>query len=89
MHAPNGQLDGVAKLVTHHFDLDQMEQAYDVFAAAADNGALKVVLDAVPRYRRRMAASVRRSQARPVTPIRAGCARSASTCWGSPERASR
>ena len=45
----NGQLDGVAKLVTHHFDLDQMEQAYDVFAAAADNGALKVVLDAVPR----------------------------------------
>ncbi|MEV6587454.1 zinc-dependent alcohol dehydrogenase family protein [Streptomyces acidicola] len=31
-------------LVTHTFPLDQMEEAYDVFARAADTGALKVVL---------------------------------------------
>ncbi|MET8331479.1 zinc-dependent alcohol dehydrogenase family protein [Streptomyces sp. NPDC005181] len=34
-------------LVTHHFDLAQMEEAYEVFAAAADTGALKVVLGGV------------------------------------------
>jgi alcohol dehydrogenase len=31
-------------LVTHTFELDHMEEAYDVFARAADTGALKVVL---------------------------------------------
>jgi alcohol dehydrogenase len=30
--------------ITHHFGLDEMEEAYDVFARAADTGALKVVL---------------------------------------------
>ncbi|MEU4659675.1 zinc-dependent alcohol dehydrogenase family protein [Streptomyces sp. NPDC023723] len=33
-----------AQLVTHTFPLDRMEEAYDVFARAADTGALKVVL---------------------------------------------
>jgi alcohol dehydrogenase len=33
-----------ASLVTHTFPLDDMEEAYDVFARAADTGALKVVL---------------------------------------------
>jgi len=33
-----------AALVTHTFPLDHMEEAYDVFARAADTGALKVVL---------------------------------------------
>jgi alcohol dehydrogenase len=32
------------RFVTHHFALDQMVEAYDVFARAADTGALKVVL---------------------------------------------
>jgi len=32
------------KFVTHHFHLDQFDEAYDVFAHAADTGALKVVL---------------------------------------------
>jgi alcohol dehydrogenase len=31
-------------LVTHAFPLDLMEEGYDVFARAADTGALKVVL---------------------------------------------
>lgn len=31
-------------LVTHRFALDEFENAYDVFARAADTGALKVVL---------------------------------------------
>ena len=30
--------------VTNHFELDDMEQAYDVFLRAAETGALKVVL---------------------------------------------
>ncbi|MFD7558707.1 alcohol dehydrogenase, partial [Streptomyces sp. NPDC059835] len=38
-----GRLPGAA-LVTHRFELDEMEEAYDVFARAADTGALKVVL---------------------------------------------
>ncbi|WP_031077456.1 zinc-binding dehydrogenase [Streptomyces sp. NRRL WC-3742] len=38
-----GRLD-VAALVTHRFGLDEMQEAYDVFAAAADTGALKVAL---------------------------------------------
>ena len=33
-----------ARFVTHHFQLDQLMEAYDVFARAADTGALKVVL---------------------------------------------
>jgi alcohol dehydrogenase len=33
-----------ARFVTHHFLLDQFVEAYDVFARAADTGALKVVL---------------------------------------------
>lgn len=39
----SGQLDA-GRFVTHHFTLDQMEEAYEVFANAADTGALKVVL---------------------------------------------
>ena len=39
----NGQIDAT-KFVTHHFDLDEFDQAYDVFARAADTHALKVVL---------------------------------------------
>ncbi|MFD9722868.1 zinc-dependent alcohol dehydrogenase family protein [Streptomyces sp. NPDC059072] len=38
-----GRLPGAA-LVTHRFELDQMEEAYEVFSDAADTGALKVVL---------------------------------------------
>jgi alcohol dehydrogenase len=37
------QIDA-ARFVTHHFTLDQFEEAYDVFGRAADTGALKVVL---------------------------------------------
>jgi alcohol dehydrogenase len=33
-----------ASFVSHHFKLDEMMEAYDVFARAADTGALKVVL---------------------------------------------
>ncbi len=40
-----GQLDP-SPLVTHHFALDQFEDAYTVFGNAADTGALKVVLTA-------------------------------------------
>ena len=32
------------RFVTHHFDLDEMIEAYDVFGRAADTGALKIVL---------------------------------------------
>ncbi len=39
----SGQLDA-GRFVTHHFGLDQFEEAYDVFARAGDTGALKVVL---------------------------------------------
>jgi alcohol dehydrogenase len=38
-----GQVDA-GRFVTHHFTLDQFDEAYDVFARAADTGALKVVL---------------------------------------------
>jgi len=37
------QLDA-GRFVTHHFTLDQFDEAYDVFARAGDTGALKVVL---------------------------------------------
>jgi len=39
----SSQVDAT-KFVTHHFSLDQFEEAYDVFGRAADTGALKVVL---------------------------------------------
>ncbi|MBC7171597.1 MAG: zinc-binding dehydrogenase, partial [Polyangiaceae bacterium] len=39
----SGQLDA-GRFVTHRFSLDQFMEAYDVFARAADTGALKVVL---------------------------------------------
>jgi len=32
------------QFITHHFALEEFDQAYDVFARAADTGALKVVL---------------------------------------------
>jgi len=39
----SGQLD-VSRLVTHRFALDDVEQAYEMFAKPADTGALKVVV---------------------------------------------
>jgi alcohol dehydrogenase len=39
----SGQLD-VGRFVTHRFALDQIMDAYDVFARAGETGALKVVL---------------------------------------------
>jgi alcohol dehydrogenase len=39
----SGQLNA-KRFVTHHFGLDEFEEAYDVFGRAADTGALKVVL---------------------------------------------
>ncbi|MEW2296168.1 zinc-dependent alcohol dehydrogenase family protein [Streptomyces sp. NPDC006743] len=39
----------VSQLVTHAFPLNEMREAYDVFAHAADTGALKVVLGEPPR----------------------------------------
>jgi alcohol dehydrogenase len=41
--AQGHQVDA-GKFVTHHFSLDEFEHAYDVFGAAAETGALKVVL---------------------------------------------
>jgi alcohol dehydrogenase len=38
-----GQID-VKPFITHHFGLDEFDEAYDVFGRAADTGALKVVL---------------------------------------------
>jgi alcohol dehydrogenase len=40
-----GPLDA-GRFVTHHFTLDQFDEAYDVFARAGETGALKVVLTA-------------------------------------------
>jgi alcohol dehydrogenase len=42
-----GRLDPTV-FATHRFALDDTEEAYDVFAAAAETNALKVVLQAVP-----------------------------------------
>ena len=42
-----GRLDPTV-FATHRFALDDTEAAYDVFAAAAETHALKVVLQAVP-----------------------------------------
>ena len=39
-----GQQLDADRFVTHHFSLEQMDEAYDVFSRAADTGALKVVL---------------------------------------------
>ena len=39
----SGQIDA-KRFITHRFGLDEFEAAYDVFARAADTGALKVVL---------------------------------------------
>ncbi|MEU5878684.1 hypothetical protein [Spirillospora sp. NPDC047279] len=33
-----------SRFVTHHFGFDDFPQAYEVFANAADTGALKVVI---------------------------------------------
>jgi alcohol dehydrogenase len=35
-----------ARLITHHFKLDQIIQAYETFAHAADTKALKVIIEA-------------------------------------------
>jgi alcohol dehydrogenase len=43
----SGRLDPTP-FATHHFALTDTEDAYDVFAAAAETHALKVVLEAVP-----------------------------------------
>jgi len=45
-----GRLDPTV-FATHHFALAEAEKAYDVFAAAAETHALKVVLTAVPADR--------------------------------------
>jgi len=39
-----GHLIDTAPFVTHHFNLDQFDEAYDVFARSAETGALKVML---------------------------------------------
>jgi alcohol dehydrogenase len=42
-----GRLDPTV-FATHHFPLSETEKAYEVFGAAAETHALKVVLEAVP-----------------------------------------
>ena len=42
-----GRLDATV-FATHHFALGETEAAYDVFSAAAETHALKVVLEAAP-----------------------------------------
>jgi alcohol dehydrogenase len=39
----SGQINA-KRFITHHFGLDEFDEAYDVFGRAADTGALKVVL---------------------------------------------
>jgi alcohol dehydrogenase len=39
----SGQINA-KRFITHHFGLDEWDEAYDVFSRAADTGALKVVL---------------------------------------------
>jgi alcohol dehydrogenase len=39
----SGQIDA-KQFITHHFTLDQFDEAYDVFSSSAETGALKVVL---------------------------------------------
>lgn len=43
----SGQV-AAGRFVTHHFELDDFIEAYDVFGRAADTGALKVVLSRTP-----------------------------------------
>jgi alcohol dehydrogenase len=38
-----GQIDA-SRFITHRFELDDIEEAHDAFACAADTKALKVVL---------------------------------------------
>jgi alcohol dehydrogenase len=45
-----GRLDPT-RFATHHFALSETEEAYEVFGAASDTHALKVVLTAVPAER--------------------------------------
>ncbi|MGH8827159.1 MAG: zinc-binding dehydrogenase, partial [Jiangellaceae bacterium] len=44
-----GRFD-MSSLITHRFGLDEMQDAYDVFSAPADTGALKVVLFAPHKH---------------------------------------
>jgi alcohol dehydrogenase len=53
-----GRLDPTL-FATHHFALEETEKAYDVFAAAAETNALKVVLTAVRVERQLVAAGER------------------------------
>jgi alcohol dehydrogenase len=39
-----GGLINPSPLITHHFEMDEFEKAYDVFSRASETGALKVVL---------------------------------------------
>jgi alcohol dehydrogenase len=43
--ARDGRIEA-EKLGTHHFKLDAIEEAYDVFGAAGEHDALKVVIQA-------------------------------------------
>ena len=43
----SNQID-TGRFITHHFPLDEFDEAYDVFGRAADTGALKVVLTRTP-----------------------------------------
>jgi alcohol dehydrogenase len=52
-----GRLDPTV-FATHHFPLTETEQAYDIFGAAAETHALKVVLSAVAVGRRLQTAAV-------------------------------
>jgi len=40
----SGHQIGAGQFITHRFGLDEFAEAYDIFAHAADTGALKVVL---------------------------------------------
>ncbi|MGA5498984.1 alcohol dehydrogenase catalytic domain-containing protein [Streptomyces cinereoruber] len=44
LHMPAAGRPPAKELVTHRFELGQMEEAYDVFGRASDTGALKVAL---------------------------------------------
>ena len=42
----NSRRIDASQLITHHFKLDQILQAYDTFSKAADTKALKVIIEA-------------------------------------------
>jgi len=44
MQAVQAKRLDASQLITHHFKLDQMLQAYETFEAAADTRALKVIV---------------------------------------------